>query len=582
MQEIGHGESYMTRFDSYAATSSYSKGSMHKQLLVTFAALVLLTAAGAGAHAQTFSVVYNFGSVDGDPLQQFYTGVIAQGRDGNLYSGSSAGGDYFRGAAYKFTPAGVLTTLYSFSDGTDGSEPYGGLSLGNDGNFYGTSYSGGFGGAPYGTVFKVTSTGGYKLLYTFTDGADGALPSSPPIQGTDGNFYGTTCAGCNGPAAAGGGSIYKITPSGTFTTLFSCDGIYCWEPRGPLVQGTDGNFYGTSTYAGTSGLGNIFKITPTGKIAVLYDFDNTHGELPIAGLVLGSDGNFYGTAVDGGSTGYGVAFRVTPAGKLTVLHNMNGTTDGSAPFGGLVQGTDGNFYGANAYGGVNNDGTLFEITPTGKFSVLHSFDGTDGQFPYSTVMQHTNGAIYGGTQLGGTGTVNCSSGNCGVLYSWTSPTLVPFAGLVSTSGKVGAKICILGQNFSSSAIVTFGSVVATTVARIGTMLLQATVPSGATTGSVTVTTTSGTLTSNKKFRVTPSITSFTPSSGPVGAVVTITGVSLTQTSRVAFGGVAATSFTVNSDTQVTATVPAGAKTGKITITTPGGTAASVTNFTVTP
>jgi uncharacterized repeat protein (TIGR03803 family) len=535
--------------------------------------------AATPARAQTFSVVYNFGSLDGDPLQQFYSGVIAQGRDANLYSGSSAGGAIGYGATYKFTPAGVMTTLYSFSNSTDGSYPYGGLTMGTDGNFYGTSYSGGFGGAPYGTVFKMTSSGGYTLLYTFTDGADGALPIAPPIQGTDSNFYGTTCTGCNGGAASGYGSIYKITPAGVFSPLYSCDGTHCDDPNGPLVQGKDGNFYGTSEYGGT-GYGNVFKITPGGKISTIYNFSNSDGAYPIAGLVQGSDGNFYGTTVDGGSTGLGEVFRVTPAGKLTVLHAMNGTTDGSAPFGGLVQATDGNFYGANAYGGVNNDGTLFEITPTGTFSVLHSFDGADGQLPYSGVMQHTNGVIYGGTQLGGTGTINCS-GNCGVLYSWTAPTLIPFAALVSTSGKVGAKIGILGQNFSSSSVVTFGSVAATAVTRIGSTFLQATVPSRATTGSVTVTTTSGTLTSNKKFRVTPQIKSFTPPSGPVGTVVTITGVSLTQTTKVTFGGVAATSFTVNSDTQVTATVPVGAKTGKIVITTPGGTASSATSFTVT-
>jgi hypothetical protein len=226
---------------------------------------------------------------------------------------------------------------------------------------------------------------------------------------------------------------------------------------------------------------------------------------------------------------------------------------------------------------------LFRITPTGSFKVLYNFDQITGQNVYTTLFQHTNGLLYGTTQSGGTGNVSagCTFGNCGVLYSLNIGA-APFAALVTTAGKVGAKIGILGQNFSSSSVVKFGSVAATSVLRSGTTFLQATVPSGATTGSVTVTTTAGTLTSSKKFRVTPQITSFSPTSGPVGTVVTITGVSLTQTSKVTFGGVAATSFTVNSDGQVTATVPTGAKTGKIVITTAGGTASSATSFTVTP
>ncbi len=574
----------MTKLTSCPMTASGPKnGSLHRQMLLAFATLVLFAAGETAAHAQTFSVLYNFGSQAGDPLQQFYSGIISQGRDGKLYSGTSAGGTINdAGATYSVTTAGVMTTLYSFSNSTDGDAPYGGLSLGTDGNFYGTSYSGGFGGAPYGTVFKMTPSGAYTLLYTFTDGADGALPVAPPIQGTDGNFYGTTCEGCNGPIASGYGTIYKITPSGTFTLLNSCDGAYCADPNGPLVQGTDGSLYGTSEYGGI-GYGNVFKITTGGKISALYNFTNSDGAYPIAGLVQGTDGNFYGTTVDGGSTGYGVVFRITPTGKLTVLHNMNGTTDGSAPFAGLVAATDGNLYGANAYGGANTAGTLFKVTTKGAFAKLYDFDVTTGQNPYSTLMQHTNGLIYGGTQLGGTGgaDIYCNPGTCGVLYSLNIGA-APFAALESTSGRVGAKIGILGQNFSSSSVVTFGSVAATTVTRSGSTFLQATVPSGATTGSVTVTTTGATLTSSKTFRVTPQLKSFTPPSGVVGTSVTITGVSLTQTSKVTFGGVAATSFTVTNDTQVIATVPTGAKTGKIVITTPGGTATSATNFTVTP
>ncbi len=171
---------------------------MKKSLIVlTGLAVLLLLGAGNVIHAQTFAVVYNFGTQANDPTQGFYSGIIAQGRDGNLYGGSSSGGDYGYGAVFTLTPAGALTNLYSFVDSTDGSQPMGGLTLGADGNFYGTSYSGGFGGAPYGTV-KITPGGGYTLLYTFTDANDGALPTAPPIEGPNGSYYGTTCGVCNG------------------------------------------------------------------------------------------------------------------------------------------------------------------------------------------------------------------------------------------------------------------------------------------------------------------------------------------------------------------------------------------------
>ena len=551
--------------------------------------VVLAMPLGLGARiasAQTISVLYNFGTQAGDPSQGFYSGIIAQGRDGNLYSGSSAGGANDVGATYKVTPGGTLTTLDSFG-GSGASAPYGGLTLGTDGNFYGTAYSGGFGNDPYGTVFKMTPQGGLSTLYVFTGGNDGSLPSAPPIQGADGNFYGTTCPGCNNQA--GTSSIYKITPKGVFSVLYDCDGIVCWQPRDPLLLGTDGNFYGTSTYGGTTGgcCGSIFKITAAGKPTVLYSFDNTHGEFPIGPLVQGNDGNFYGTALDGGAFGYGVVFKLTPAGKLTVLHNMNGTTDGGIPYAGLVQATDGNFYGANESSGAtstncpNGCGTVFKITAKGAFSVIYNFDLTTGQGPLTTLLQHTNGLLYGTTQSGGTGNAGpyCSAGSCGVIYS-VNIGAAPFVTFVGAPvAKVGKAVEILGQGLTGATSVSFGGAPAS-FKFVSDTYLTATVPSGATTATVTVVTPGGTLSSNKPFRVTPQVTSFTPPNGPVGTPVTITGVSLTQAKAVTFGGVKATSFTVNSDTQVTATVPPGAKTGKIGITTAGGTASSATSFTV--
>ncbi len=545
-------------------------------LLFALASVVLVATSVFPVSAQTYSVLYNFGIVSTDPFDPVYTGAIAQGRDGNLYTTASGGGVYDVGAAFRVSTSGTVITLHSF-DGTDGSNPYGGLTLGTDGNLYGTTLQAGAVGL--GTIFKMTPSGTITTLYNFTGGSDGGYPYAPPIQGSDGNWYGTTTSeGVNGA-----GTVYKITPSGTLTTLYSFDGgTHGGQPRAPLLQATDGSFYGTTTYGGQNGYGTVFKITSAGKLTVLYNFDTTQAGYPVSPLIQGNDGNLYGTAEDYGSLGGGATFKITTTGKYTVLHNMNPATDGETPYAGLVQASNGLLYGANGTGGSGGDGVLFSLTTGGVLTSLYSFDGTTGSAPQVTLIQHTNGVLYGDTFQGGTGSLAaCAPGTCGVFYSLDS-NLPAFAGLVSTSGKVGSKIGILGQNFSSSSVVRFGAVQATTISVTGTTFIQALVPSGATTANVTVTTSGTTLTSNKQFRVTPQITSFTPSSGVEGSSVTITGVSLTQASKVTFGGVAAKSFTVNSDTQVTVTVPSGAKTGKIVITTSGGTATSSATFTILP
>jgi uncharacterized repeat protein (TIGR03803 family) len=553
--------------------------------LSTFVTLVLGIAAGV-VQAQTFSVLYNFGGNSGDPYGPSYSGIVAQGRDGNLYSTAPKGGTCC-GAVFQITPAGKLKNIHNFTgSNNDGAFPQGGVTLGTDGNFYGTTYEGG--SVTAGAVFKVTQGGSATTLYSFTGGSDGAYPYAPPVEGNDGNFYGTTTAGGNTKVCGSGcGTIYKITPAGALTTLYQFDITNGYAPYGPLVLGTDGNFYGTTTFGTSANAGVVFKISPAGKFTLLYSFDNTHGESPFAGLVQGADGNFYGTTIYGGSTGGGVVFKITRSGTLTVVHTMNGTTDGARPYGGLVLASDGNFYGANAYGGTVNSncadgcGTFFKMTPKGAYSVLYKFDYTTGATPEITPFQHTTGVVYGESPVGGTGNVNpCTAGNCGVFYSWKNTSLPAFVRMLTYSGKVSRTIEFLGQGFvKGKTTVSFNGTAAKPTVVSAT--LTAPVPDGATTGPVTVTTSGVKLTSNKIFRVTPQILSFTPTSGPVGTQVMITGVSLTQTTKVAFGGVVATSFTVNTDKLVTATVPTSAPTGPIAITTKGGGAVSSGVFTVT-
>jgi uncharacterized repeat protein (TIGR03803 family) len=508
---------------------------------------VLVFALATTVHAQTYSVVYNFGDVLKDGVGPQYSGIIAQGRDGVLYTTTPYGGENGVGTVVKITPAGQASVLYNFNI-TDTNEeyPFGGLTLGTDGNLYGTTLGELENGG--GKVFKITPTGQLTFLHTFASG-EGRQPFAPLIQAADGNFYGTTTIGGD----HGYGTVYKLTPSG---------------PIAPLIQGTDGNFYGTTFEGGEKGAGTVFRVNSKGKITTLHSFDWYSGAYPRAPLVQGSDGNLYGVADEGGDSGYGVIFKVSTKGKFKVLHSYS-PSEGEYASAGLVQGTDGNFYGTN-YG---EPGTIYRITPRGKFLVLHTFDNTHGSHPEVTLLQHTTGILYGDTFNGG-------SHGYGTFYSLDAG-LAAYAALVPTSAKVGKSIGILGQGFTGTTAVSFNGTSAQFNVTSDTFL-TATVPDGATTGLVTVATPGGNLTSKQKFQVTPVIQSFTPASGPVGTTVTITGVSLTQATKVTFGGVAATSFTVDNDKQVTANVPTGAKTGKIVIGTPGGTATSRGSFTVTP
>lgn len=386
---------------------------------------------------------------------------------------------------------GTLTVPYSF-DYTDGASPTSGLTLSTDGYFYGTTVNAGT--SSYGTVFKITPSGILTILHNFTNSGDGAYPYAPPIQGTDGNFYGTTSQ-----TDIGYGTVYKITSSGQFTTLYSFDSTHGSYPFAPLIQGTDGNFYGTTKTGGTNyGNGVVYKITSSGRLTVLSNFDQTHGGQPISPLVQGNDGNFYGTTSVGGSTGDGVVFKITATGERTILHNLNKTVDGSTPYAGLVQATDGNLYGANSYGGTTDQGTIFRISPISPYpyKVLYNFDGATGANPDVTLLQKTDGILYGDTIRGGSGT---QCGSCGVFYS-LNVGLKPFVSLVSTSGKVGKTIEILGQGFKGTTDVSFNGTAATFKVSSATYL-TATVPNGATTGFVTVTTPKRKLKSNKRFRV---------------------------------------------------------------------------------
>jgi len=317
------------------------------------------------------------------------SGTIVRAKDGAYYGTTYSEGTFKHGSIFKIC-GGVTTILHSFNKNTEGGFPFGGLVQATDGNLYGiTSEGGNYNG---GTIYRVTTNGSYKVLYHLNSATDGANPNGALIQGKDGSFYGTTKVG--GPNRAG--TIFKITSAGAFKVLYSLN--YSTDgrsPEGNLVQGADGSLYGTTSDGGTYAYGTIFKISATGTNFKVIKHLNSiaDGSRPLGGLVLGKDGNFYGTTSDGGSTSYdGAIFRITPAGDYKVLKRLSSTTDGESPKDNLVQATDGNFYGMTSRGGKYNAGTLFRITSAGNYTVLRHFNlTTDGGTPLgSLIVQQTN------------------------------------------------------------------------------------------------------------------------------------------------------------------------------------------------
>jgi uncharacterized repeat protein (TIGR03803 family) len=356
-------------------------------------------------------------------------------------------------------------------------------------------------------------------LYSFCSKpncGDGSWPEDL-VQATDGNFYSTTLQG----GASDYGTVFKITPAGKLTTLYSfCSQPKCADgqfPQAGVVQGMTGDFYGTTSSGGAychGGCGTIFEITPAGKLTTLYSFckhtDCSDGSTPYAGLTLAINGDFYGTTTYGGdcvySGGCGTVFAITPAGKLATGYRFclqTGCPDGFHP-NGMVQATNGNFFGTTNGGGTNciSCGTACQITPTGALTTLYSFCSqpgcTDGNTPTAGMVQSTNGNFYGATALGGSSSCNSPEG-CGTVFS-LSVGLGPFVETLPGAGKVGAEVGILGNNLTGTTSVTFNGALAQFTVKSST-LISTHIPTGATTGYVTVITLGGTLTSNMPFHV---------------------------------------------------------------------------------
>lgn len=412
------------------------------------AVIMLCATAAFGLPAQALNTLLSFDGTDGeDPASALIRSI-----DGNLYGTTLFGGANGAGTVFKITPTGTLTTLHSF-DGTDGMDPQGALVQAPDGALYGTTNAGG--AYRNGTVLKIARDGSFTTLHSFNS-TDGSEPGTL-VQAIDGEFYGATYGG----GASGFGTVFKISPTGTLTTLYSfCSQSECADggyPVGSLIQGANGNFYGTTTVGGGSSklckdgdfvvrCGTVFEITRDGALTTLYNFCSqvgcTDGGVPNAGLVQATDGGLYGATTQGGAYLYGTVFKITPRGELTTLHAFD-NADGAMPNAALIQAIDGNFYGTTYSGGAFDWGTVFKITATGTLTTLHSFDRTtDGTEP-NGLVQGVYGNLYGTTEGGG-------ANNDGTVFS-----LPVFAKTLPTSGGVGCAVKILGTNLTGATSVTF-------------------------------------------------------------------------------------------------------------------------------
>jgi uncharacterized repeat protein (TIGR03803 family) len=414
-----------------------------KSMVCTVAsvALVMAVFAAQPAQAQTYKVLYRFkGHSDGA-----FPNAVIRDANGNLYGTTFEGGigcgasgprppkgSCGYGTVFKLNKTGKLTVLYSFSGGTDGAVPLGGLIRDADGNLYGTTVGGGdpfCGGC--GTVFKLSRTGKETVLHSFKGGVDGRGPLAGLMQDAEGNLYGTTLYGGSGPCSVEGvsgcGTVFKVDASGKETVLYSfVGGTDGANPYGGVVQDVRGSLYGTTFFGDASNYGTVFKLSQQGhgqwKETVLHRFiGGADGEYPYAGVIQDGKGHIYGTTFDGGR-GYGTVFKLGTAGKKTVIYSFPGPgPHGSRPFAGVVDDGKGNLYGTTNRRGGEGHGTVFKLGRAGKETELYNFTGgADGAHPVAGVIRDAKGNLYGTTPDGG---VACpqyvDSQGCGVVFKLT-------------------------------------------------------------------------------------------------------------------------------------------------------------------
>ena len=391
---------------------------MARIAVISIAALITLP--GATAAAQSFTSLYTFQGVPHStgPAQELMLDTA-----GNLYGTTfgllDGGRPRQYGTVFRLSPGGSVVTLKRFS-GPNGSNPeVGHLIRDSEGNLYGVTDFGGLladGMEGSGTIYKIDKHWQQTVLYTFTDGEDGASPRGTIVRDEYGNLYGTTL----GNALTNFGTVYKLNTKGELKVLHTFrrgkgDGD---SPAGGLVADAEGNLYGTTWYGGTASAGTVFKIGRWGKETVLYSFKGgADGNTPNGDLLLDPVGNLYGTTSQGGASNFGTVFKIDHNGSETVLYSFKGTVafDGAYPSGGVVQDGSGNLYGVTWAGGTSNAGAVYKIDQNGNEDLLYSFPFATQGSPLGTLILDGTGNLYGVTEANSLQTVDAF----GLVYKIT-------------------------------------------------------------------------------------------------------------------------------------------------------------------
>jgi len=381
----------------------------HRVYVMTFLSVLVLAAL---AQAQKFGTLYNFtGGTDGGGI---YAGVI-QDSSGNLYGTAADGGDLNCpnpngcGVVFKVNTAGTETVLYTFcsqANCVDGKSPYTSVVRDKAGSIYGTTGAGG--STDYGTVFKIDTSGNETVLHSFAEGsADGCDPMQGLLMDKAGNLYGTA-SGCGHYRYYG--TIFKVDSAGNFTVLHSftggsSDGASPFY--GHLTTDKFGNLYGVTYGGGAYGYGVLYELSKKGTLTVLHSFTGgtSDGCHPYGSVAQDNGGNLYGTTYQCGSNNYGTIWKVSKKGKETILHNFaGGASDGCNPYAGVARDSKGNLYGVTYGCGAKDDGVLYELSASGKLTLLWTFDASyyGGSAPRGEALLTTKGTLFGTAEQGGT------------------------------------------------------------------------------------------------------------------------------------------------------------------------------------